>query len=151
MYRAERDLSRSLHVYKNMVSSSNDHVACIGADGRFIAVNNAFVRAYGRTEDGVIGHAFSEVHGEGVSLEDVRGFLERTLGGEQVLYEGWHELPGAGQRYLFTTLYPYINNDGERAGTVLNAVDLTERVHVEKQVVEIGNLERISMGMELHD
>ena len=65
---------------------------------------------------------------------------DRCLGGEEVNYQDWFDLPDHGRCFMDITYYPYYSEDTRIMGFVVNGRDITTRKQTE---VELGNRERI--------
>jgi len=140
----------ALNIYKHIVSSSRDHMAFIDRGLHIAAANEAFCRAHRKKLHAITGSPLEAAIGR-KEFSSMRNSLDLCLTGRIVVFEKWRSFPKLGERYMTTTLYPHIADTGQINGIVYNAVDNTERVRIEKELVSISENERRMIGMELHD
>ncbi|MCP4603366.1 MAG: PAS domain S-box protein [Proteobacteria bacterium] len=121
-----------LRHYERIVSFSTDMMALL--DNRFIylAANPAYLGAFNLPADKVIGHTIAEVFGEKFFHETIMPHAERCLAGEKINYQAWFDFPGHESAYMDINYYPYIREDNQIIGFVVNARDITERIQLEK-------------------
>ncbi|MCP4129647.1 MAG: PAS domain S-box protein [bacterium] len=141
----------SLNIYKHIVSSSSDHMAFIDRNYTLLAVNDAFVKALNKEKDEIIGYSIQEAFGKKEFENVFKNYCDRCLAGEEILFEKWYDYHVTGRRYMVITMYPHIAKSDSITGVVINLRDITERVHFEKAMVDIGENERRKIGIELHD
>jgi PAS domain S-box-containing protein len=141
----------NLNIYKYIVSESRDHMAFIDAGGRFIEVNNALLKAYGRKRSGVINQTVSEIFGNEEYETSIKEHFEACLSGEPIVFERWQEFPPASRRYMITSLLPYRAGSEQKVGIVYYSIDITDRIMFEQELVKISENERNAIGIELHD
>ena len=77
--------------------------------------------------------------------------FDACLSGEPVVFERWQEFPGAGKRYMITSLLPYLAGSEQKIGIVYYSIDITDRIMFEQELVKISENERNAIGIELHD
>ena len=131
---AEEELLR----YASIVSSSSDMMAILDSNFIYLATNEAYLAAFGMTRDEVVGHTVSEVFGEEFFETIIRPNAERCLEGDKVLYDNWFQFPVPGSRYMLVNYSPYIGQDGEQKGFVINAKDITERKQAEERIENLA-------------
>ncbi len=140
----------ALNIYKHIVSSSRDHMAFIDRGLNIAAANEAFCKAHKKKLQAISGSPLDLAIGK-KEFAAIRNNLELCLTGRLVVFEKWQSFPSMGERYMTTTLYPHIVDTGQINGIVYNAVDNTELIRIEKELVSISENERRIIGMELHD
>ena len=120
--RAEEELRRN----EVIVASSSDMLALLDKDYTYLAVNSAYLKAFGMTRDQLIGSTVSEVFGEERFKGVIRPQADRCLGGERVHFQEWFDFPVSGRVYMDVSYYPYVGADNEVRGFVVDARDITE-------------------------
>lgn len=98
----------------------------------------AYLEAFGKTRDELIGHTVAEVFGEEFFNRVIRPNAERCLAGEEVNYQAWLEFPAHGHRYMDVSYYPYTGVDKEVKGMVVNARNITERKEAEDNILKLN-------------
>ncbi len=141
----------SLNIYKDIVSVSREHMAFINGKGRFLEVNNAFLKAYRKDRTEVIHNSIDRVFGAREYRNSLMEHFDACMTGRTVMFEKWYRFPRMGRRYMITTLYPYIDLGGRQGGIVFYSKDITELMQLQQEMVTISENERNVIGMELHD
>jgi PAS domain S-box-containing protein len=123
-----------LRVFQRIVSSSSDHVSFVDADYVYRAVSDAYVAAYARPRDEIVGRAVAELLGVPTFRETVKPNLDRCLAGEKVRYQEWFSWPTMGKRFMDVVYSPHIDGNGDVAGAVVSVRDITERRQMEEEL-----------------
>jgi len=127
---AEQQLLR----YACIVSSSSDMMALLDTNFVYLATNEAYLAAFDLTKDEVIGHTALEVFGEEFFETIIKPNAQRCLEGNKACYENWFQFPVYGSRYMLITYSPYIDQNKEKKGFIVNACDITERKEAEEKL-----------------
>ena len=130
--RAEEELRQ----FKSIVSSSNDMLALLDKDFVYLTANEAYLRAFGKTSDELVGHTVSEIFGEEFFEKTIRPNAERCLAGEEVHYQNWVDFPIHGRQYMDVAYFPFFGLDKEVKGFVARGQDITERKRAEEMISE---------------
>ncbi|NQT54546.1 PAS domain-containing protein, partial [bacterium] len=131
---AEEGLRR----YARIVSCSGDLLALHGKDFAYLAANDAYLDAVGRTRDDLPRLTVSDVFGPEVFEETIKPHAERCLLGERVHFEDWFTYPAAGRLFMAVTYAPYLGSGGDVEGVVVSARDITERKLREEEVLSLA-------------
>jgi PAS domain S-box-containing protein len=121
-----------LHRYETIVSSSTDMLALLDPDFFYLAANQAYLQAFGKTRDDIIGNSVPKIFGDEFFNTIIKPNAERCLAGEEVHYQGWFEFPVHGRMYMDIAYFPYLNSDNEIMGFVVAGRDITERKESEE-------------------
>lgn len=113
--------------FEHIVSASTDMLALIGDNYKYLAVNKAYAAAFNLVSDDLIGNSPEIVFGEDFFKTVIRPNADRCLGGEEVNYQYWFDLPSLGKQYLDVNYFPYYNEDGMIVGFVVNGRNITKR------------------------
>jgi len=119
--KAEEALKR----YESIVSSSTDMLALIDTNFLYLAVNKAYLGAFCKSEDAVIGHRVEQVFGTEFFETIIKPNADRCLKGEEIHYQKWFDFPGTGHRYLDVAYFPFIGPDDQVSGFVVRGRDIT--------------------------
>ncbi len=113
--------------YLATLQASGDMMSFIDREYRYRAVNEAYVRAFGRPRRRIEGRTVAELFGEETFLSTAKPKLDQCLSGEEVHFEHWFSHPASGRTYRAVTYRPYIEQDGSVAGVIVHSRDITER------------------------
>jgi PAS domain S-box-containing protein len=131
--RTEADLRRVTAYYEALLNHIPDLAWLKDRDSRYVAVNDAFLRAYGRTREEVLGRS-DEVVYAAEDAERYRGEDLRVMtAGEDLVMEEREIAPGGGIRYFETIKTAFRDETGDVAGTVGIARDVTGRKRRQQQ------------------
>lgn len=139
-----------LNIYKYIVSSSSDQITYINNDYLILAANEALLKAFKISKDDLIGYSLSKIFGENDFRNYFKSYCDQCFSGLEVNFERWFEYPSLGKRYMSFSLYPYLENN-IISGIVINSRDLTERIEMEMDIVDLREKEQQRIGIELHD
>jgi PAS domain S-box-containing protein len=122
-----------LEIYKKMVESSEDMMAVVDVDYKYICVNNAYLKYYHLKQEEVKGYRARDVIGDMYFEERVKSNLDKCLKGETVQYEMVRKFPEFGDVHLDIIYYPLEIGKGVE-GVVSAIRDITERKKYEKEL-----------------
>ena len=131
-----RERAKEAIHYQNIVSNSHDMLALLDKNFVYLAVNEKYVKAFGKTSDEIVGCSVSKILGDIIFETKFRPNAEKCLLGEEVSYESWLELPNTGKRYMEVNYSPYRGSDNEIKGLVVNVRDITVRKRAEEIVLD---------------
>lgn len=136
-----RQLKRA-HEALNKVSAELNRTLDTAATGlthcsrdlRYLSVNPAYARWIELPSEEIIGKSIVDVMGQ-TAFDVIRPRIERVLRGEQVEFED--ELPiGGALKSVHVVYTPDRDASGEVVGWVASVMDVTERVHAERELAK---------------
>jgi two-component system, cell cycle sensor histidine kinase and response regulator CckA len=133
----EEEIARrteELRRYEYIVAATADQVTLFDSDYVYRAANDAYLRAYGKRREEVIGHSLFDLFDRDVFLMQMKGHLERCLGGKMVDCQGWQDFPALGRRFMDFACRPYRDSTGAVAGVVVSARDMTNLKQVQDEL-----------------
>jgi PAS domain S-box-containing protein len=134
----------SLRKYEQIVSSSTDLMSLVDVDYTYQAVNDAFLIAYAKKREDVVGRTMMDVFGTEIFNRNFKNYIERCLQGEELHHQDWMSFPGLGRRYIDFAYYPYIDENQTVAGVVANARDVTHMKTLEVHLQQAQKMEALA-------
>ncbi|WP_417910369.1 PAS domain S-box protein [Candidatus Electronema sp. PJ] len=122
---ARKQTGELLRRYEQIISATDDLMAFADCNLVYQAVNTAYVKAFRKPRQKIIGSSIAELHGPDYQLQAMQEKLERCLAGEEIHYQAWFDFPPAGRRHLNVSYYPYASDSGQVSGIVMSAHDIT--------------------------
>ncbi len=135
--RLHEEVRQTEYKYRDLIENANDIIFTLDRDGQFVFVNNRLHSITGYEVDEWLGKPLFDL----IFPEDREGVLRAfraCLSGNCSPVEFRVAHKQGGIRYFSTTLNP-IRNRGAISGVVGIARDITERINLEKQIVELEN------------
>jgi PAS domain S-box-containing protein len=121
-----------LRRYERIVSATPDLMAILDRDYVYQAVNDTYVKAFGKERHEIIGLNVRELLGNDVFETLLETRLRRCLEGIATHYQAWLEFPRRGRRFMSVTYYPYLNVDNVVSGIVVSSRDITDLKRAEE-------------------
>ncbi|MCP3893929.1 MAG: PAS domain S-box protein, partial [Bacteroides sp.] len=117
---------KGLQQIECIVSTSSDMMALLNKDFVYLSANDAYVGAFGKTKDEVIGHSVSDIFGDEFFEKIIKPNAEHCLSGHEVHYNDWFEFSVGGRQYMDVVYLPYLGDNKKIEGFVVNARNITE-------------------------
>jgi len=160
-----KQAEEGLHRYERIVSASSDFMSVIDRNYIYQAINASYLKAFGKTQEEIVGHHVAEVLGEEAFKTSVKPNMDRCLAGEHVNYQYWLDFTKWGPRYLDVHYDPFRDTDGSISGVVVVVRDITHSKRAEDELrrsrERLRNLaarlhavreeERAVIAREIHD
>jgi len=124
-----------LNQYQQIVSSSTDMMALLNTQFEYIAANKAYLEALDLSYEKLVGQSVSDIFGEEFFKKVIKPYAEQCLSGKKINYQDWFDFPVHGKMYMDATYSPYIGEDKEVKGFVVNERDITDRKKVEDELI----------------
>lgn len=124
----------SLRNYQKAVEGTQDPIATLDRQYRYLVVNDAYLRYHDLQREQVLGRTWSEVLGEKYFTQQSQSVFEQLLRGEQVTLESSLQVPRLGLRHLLKNFAPMFAADGQVSGMVIVMRDITERKQAEGEL-----------------
>ena len=112
-------LGEAWHAGGDMVCVLDDQQTCI-------SVNGAFLEAFGKQEEDLLGQRASDPGGQESFAGLVDGLMEQALAGESADAQRWWDFPRLGFRYIRVGLEPVRDDSGSIRGAAVCVRDLTD-------------------------
>ena len=124
----------TLHQYSHIVSSSTDMMALLDKQFIYLAANPAYTEAFSLSTEQLIGRTVVDVFGEEFFNTTIKPNADRCLGGEEVNYQDWFDLPAYGRLFMDITYNPFYGEGNKIMGFVVTGRDITERKQTEQEI-----------------
>jgi PAS domain S-box-containing protein len=122
-----QDYFSRIKVYENIFSTTVELVALVDKDGIYLEANNAYLRAYGRSKEDLIGYSMSDVVSHELFDRKISPSLNRCFSGTVVQHLDLFRLAGRGIRSMFVSYSPVVR-DAATAVTsaIISMTDVTD-------------------------
>ncbi len=132
-----------LQEYQKVVESSQDMIAVVDRNYRYLIANKAFLKYRGVGREQIIGRSVSEILGKDAFEELIKKNLDTCLQGEVVQYEMKYTYPELGERDLSVSYFPIESPEGiNRVASVIR--DITELKRIEETLRESETRRRLN-------
>lgn len=122
-------------LYSNIVDSIDNMIFVKDTNFNYIVCNNGFERFVGRSKEDIIGKSDYDLFDKNIA-DFFRSYDQKMFDHMQVSSNfEWVTYPDGEDVYLFTVKSPLIDSKGNILGLVGNAVDFTERKHMEDELL----------------
>jgi len=127
---AEEEVRR----YEVIVAGSSDMLALLDDKYTYLAVNKAYLDAFGKTRREVIGRQISEILGEDLFEKSIKPNADRLMDGGEVHYQDWFDFPGTGKIFLDVRYNPFVDAAGKVKGFAVSGRDITENANAHAEL-----------------
>jgi PAS domain S-box-containing protein len=136
--------------YVELFENANDMVFTHDLTGRITSINKAGERLLQRRREELVSRNLLELVAEEDRSEAAQ-WLEQVMTGAELPAAEWDFLNASKQRLRLELSMRMIEQGGKRVEVEGIARDITERKHLEKELLEISNREQRRIGHDLHD
>jgi PAS domain S-box-containing protein len=131
--------------YHNIVERSQDMIAVVDQDYRYLLVNSRFLEFRGLNKGQVVGKLVEEVVGRDVFEKEVKERLEACLRGASIQYVMKYTCPGSGEREVLVSYSPIEDSDGIHR-VVSTTRDITDYRRAEDTLLKTE--ERLNLALD---
>lgn len=129
----QRDTARrNLEVFKKLVANTQDQLALVDRELRYLVVNEAYAARLGCTPAALVTHTALEALAPAGAEDDHLHKLHAALDGKVVQYREWRSTQN-GDRYMNILYSPY-RQDNEVVGMVISMHDITDLYEAQAQL-----------------
>ena len=149
--RIREEREQSLKIFKQLLTTSYDAIAYIDQKNSIVTANDAFFKEFIRMEKDRHQSENKIWSLDDLLLEDIGANIETAQKGEKQLLE--HKIMnGSGsEKYLEILLTPFVGKNQQPDGIVFVARDITYKVKMEQDLIEMNEEEHRTFSMLLHD
>lgn len=128
----KKNKTRYFHYQKEILNTISEPASFTDKKHKYVFVNSAFNRLYGKETDEVIGFTVGELWNSEDYAKKIRPAMEKCMAGKPmfILYEG--KIPNDENKILEMNFYPHRNGNGEIDGVISTAKDVTEHKKAER-------------------
>jgi PAS domain S-box-containing protein len=128
---ARKRVEERLREYENAVEGSEEMMAVVDREYRYLIANRKFLSFRNMTKEQVVGRLAHDVLNKGVFEADVKKKLDECFRGSVVRYEMKYTYPELGERDVFVSYFPIEGATGiDRVACIVQ--DITDRKRTEK-------------------
>lgn len=136
--------ARRDRAYKLALDSSEDLVAAVDREYRYLFANSTFLQRHGLREEELVGASARDILGAETFAERVRPHLDRALGGETVAFDLPMDYGNGETRTMRVCYYPLRSdrhNNGESAiqGVVSHIRDITDQRAIRQELRRLNS------------
>lgn len=113
-----------LFIIEQLINSSANIMAMADKNHVYRFVNNAYLEMHGKEKHDVIGKQVADVLGEQFN-RILKPYFDRALAGYGAVYPTWFTFQGVGEKFISINYSPFLDQNGEVAGVIINVWDLT--------------------------
>ncbi|HZF71755.1 ATP-binding protein [Sulfuricurvum sp.] len=117
----------------HLINQTDDRMSFVDRNYVYRIVNHAYLKAFNKSIDEIIGHPVWEVVGTEAFETIIKPKLDRAFGGEEIRYEAWFDFPDSGRSYVVVRYRPSFESDGTVMGVSVTATDITELKQLEEE------------------
>jgi two-component system CheB/CheR fusion protein len=137
--------------FQAIIESSIDGILSVDLEGKITSWNPAAVRIFGYSEAEMLGSDFDALTPED-RLKESADFAHSAFHGKAIKDVETVRVGRDGLRIeVSLTLSPIYDRDHRISGIAVIVRDITERRRLEREVLEIADLEKHRIGQDLHD
>lgn len=125
---------QTLHLYEQIISATNDLMSLVDRNYKYLAVNNAYLTAFGKKREEIVGATVEDLLGPEAFQEFSKEYLDRALAGEKVQNQGWLKFAGSNRHFMDVAYHPIKKDDGHVSAVVVCIHDLTKRKLAEEAI-----------------
>ncbi|MCF8033200.1 MAG: PAS domain S-box protein [Desulfarculaceae bacterium] len=119
-------ISRQHDLFAEIVANSQEAMALVDREYRYLKANPSYLQMVGRREEEVEGRKAGEILGKRFFQAVIKGHFDRCLAGEIVRFETERKLPGSGRRVLEVIYSPCRDAEGDIYAIASAIRDVTE-------------------------
>jgi PAS domain S-box-containing protein len=120
--------------YEFIVNTSKDFMTLIDHEHVYVAVNEAYCQALGRSRAEIVGRSVAEAWGKERYLNQIKPALDKCLSGKEVHYQGWFDVADQGRRCFDVVYFPYADDNKNFTHAVVVSRDITKLKWAEEEV-----------------
>lgn len=131
---------------EGIFNAITDSIILLDREGRILNINEKGASRLGRNKESLLGIIFWDVFRDDVARNRRTHF-------EKVINTGQPEAFDDSRDGLFfeITIYPVFSLQGEVDRAAFYAKDITERISLEKRIIDVAENERLRIASDLHD
>ncbi len=124
-------LQEELRHHEKIIASTPNLVALIDRDFNYRIVNDAYLAAFKRKRENLLGTNLRSLMGEKHFRQYSEPHLKKAFSGEIVYFDTWMSLPNQGQRFLSIPYHPVHSQDLKPKYIAINVRDNTDLIQAE--------------------
>ncbi len=139
MKEARKTIDELRERLKSIIESSPNIIICLDRNAKIILVNPVCEKIFNRPQDSLVGRDFFSID---PSMERYRKYFEKVLEKNKSVILPEETLTNNSNKVFSINIYPLAVSDGV-VGMVFTAVDVTDKKHMELQLLHAQKMETI--------
>ncbi|MBI2946384.1 MAG: PAS domain S-box protein, partial [Verrucomicrobia bacterium] len=136
------EIEETWKLYEAIVNTAKDFLTLIDSSYRYVAANDAYCRAHGKSREQIVGATVAELWGGEIFQTLIREHLEKCFSGQDVRYRAWFEFPELGRRFFEVSYYPHFGQEAVTHAIVVTR-DITDLAQAQALAQTLrGDLEK---------
>lgn len=136
MLASKIQINQDLERYKTIVSNSDDLLAFIDKEYRYLAVSNGYIHFFDAPKDKIIGYSLPELFGKEYFEKELKSSSDRVLNGESYEKEYWVRSPNGEYHFMHAKYVPYYEASDEKPSAyIVSAHDITDKKINEEKLI----------------
>lgn len=131
-----KQVEEFFHKYEFIVNASPDYMSLVDRDYRYVAANDSYCTAQGKSREEIVGKKVSDIWGVKAFDSVIKKNFDLTFNGAAVNYKAWFEFPDTGLRYFDVSHSPYRDSTGNITHVVAVSRDITEKWKAEAELIQ---------------
>ncbi len=149
---AEKALQKSEQMYRFYFENINDLICSTNSAFRITNISPSIEPLLGYKPEELMGKTFSEISlWTPEELERISWDTEQLLAGGKVPAKEYELIAKNGTKKFFDVRGTLLTSEQDDISIITVARDITDRKHLEKEILEISEKEKREIGLELHD
>ncbi|MFZ2890272.1 ATP-binding protein [Sulfuricurvum sp.] len=117
----------------HLINQTDDRLSFVDTNYVYRVVNQAYVNAFNKSFDEIIGHAVWEMIGMDTFEHVIKPKLDLALSGKEIRYEAWFDFANGSRAYMVVCYRPSFDAEGNVIGVSVTSTDITEQKKLEEE------------------
>lgn len=117
----------------HLINQTDDRLSFVDTNYVYRVVNQAYVNAFNKSFDEIIGHTVWEMIGMDTFEHVIKPKLDLALSGKEIRYEAWFDFANGSRAYMVVCYRPSFDTEDNVIGVSVTSTDITEQKRLEEE------------------